>query len=133
MVTGSVIRGSSEVGKMVLTPSPGMANLIVSAPSTRLVTAIASRKVHSVLLQPPAPVSEVVLTVKMRAWAGLAVSIGPTAMSATSKLRTIIHLPAGLSVFARIIFRTPILGLTFLSAWSIVADAEERIGRRTTL
>jgi hypothetical protein len=53
MVTASVIAGNSEVGEMVLTPSPGMSNLIVSAPSKRLVEAIASPKVQSVRLQPP--------------------------------------------------------------------------------
>ena len=81
MVTGSVMV-RPEADFMVFTPSPGMSSLMVSAPSTRLVTAIASRNVHSVELQPPVPESPTELTVKVRAWAGLAASIMLT--SATS-------------------------------------------------
>jgi hypothetical protein len=65
MVTVSVMVGSDEVGLMVLTPPPGILNLMVSAPETRLVTAIASRRVHSVELQPPVPESPVELMVKV--------------------------------------------------------------------
>src|SRR3712207_2965266 len=112
MVNCSVIAGSSEAGKMVLTSLPGTlgssgrSNSMVSAPATRLARAIASLRVHSLLLQPPLPGSPTELTVKVRsAWAGLAVSKRLAAKSAAStkpKTKALL-LTTGHSIFARII------------------------------
>jgi hypothetical protein len=75
MVTASAIAGRDEAGVMVCGPLPGIAKLMVSAPALVLAALIASRKVHSVVLQPPVPGSAVEFTVKMvAAWAGLAIT-----------------------------------------------------------
>ena len=72
MVTFSVIVGRGEAGAIVCTPLPGMWNLMVSAPETRLASPIASLRVHSLLSHPPLPGSAVELTVRVRsARAGL--------------------------------------------------------------
>src|SRR5436190_20229548 len=69
MMTGRVIAGNAVAGVMVRTPAGGsvMANWIVSTPSVALASVIACRN-------EPAPVSLVVVTVKVAAWAAGAAS-----------------------------------------------------------
>ena len=50
MTTGCVMNGRSLVGRIVCTPAPGMANVIVSVLTVALAAVIASRSVQS----PPA-------------------------------------------------------------------------------
>src|SRR5829696_760132 len=96
MVTALVIVGRAEAGEMVFTSSPGagpsgMLKLMVSVVGRPLETLIASRRVHSVELQPPVPGSAVELTVKVTAWAGFA-SIrtnSKAAIIAATKARTL--------------------------------------------
>src|SRR5438094_969826 len=69
MMTGRVIAGNAVAGVMVRTPAGGsvMANWIVSTPSVALASVIACRN-------EPAPVSLVVVTVKVAARAACAAS-----------------------------------------------------------
>jgi hypothetical protein len=56
MVTGCVMVGSGDVGKIVLTPDPGMLKAMVDAPAMVLLVVIAD-------LSEPAPLSLVLVTV----------------------------------------------------------------------
>src|SRR5215218_5510567 len=95
MVTLSVIGGNCELAEMVFTSGPamaglsGMAKLMVSLVGKPLETLIASRKVHSVELQPPVPGSAVELTVKVTAWAGLAARARSTTTATRAHPRAI--------------------------------------------
>ena len=66
-VTGPVIAGSGVVGVIVWTPVPGMAKAIVSAPMAAFASRIAWRS-------DPAPLSAVLVTVKVAQRAGVAAS-----------------------------------------------------------
>src|SRR5918997_6085080 len=94
MVTGSVIVGRAEAGEMVCGPAPGMLKLMRSTTVASLLLALvswmAALKVHSranlgptctktPVKHEPSPgllstKSRVELTVKVAAWAGLAVN-----------------------------------------------------------